>query len=849
VTMPTGCPTIVAELGCGVHHLHTVTSRQAVEERAVVENNPGQPARADGAAWTSAEAATGPAVLRHEPESAGDGVNLAAATAAVITARWGARAAPPERARSRAGAGRPENVHANGPVGNGHASDGHASDGYSSDGYSSHGHAGNGPASNGPASNGSSSHGHLANGHSSDGSSGSGHAGNGHASNGAAGIGHFSDGSSGGGHASNGPFSDGSSASGHAGNNGRASNGHSSNGYTSSAVASGSGNTGNSQAMNGQTTKGYDPPESGHGSYDARPAAKGASFLVPAETPAAPAMFPPEPFTPVASVPEPSPRELQASVHEPYVPPKRYAPGVYAPEPRAAAPERLASDQYPPERLASDQYPPERYLSQQFSHDRYAPEQYPHQRYAPDPHGAGESAQGQYVAVQPHAAEQHGHALQVDHSVRDPWGPAMPVSPAMTPAMPVSSAPPVTPAMPMNPDVPRSHVMPTAAAVRAASPVPEPTAAPVAPRRAEAFDSIIGDLAFPEPFVPEPYEPYDPYHPKPSTAESDLPQRVPGEPDVPDVQLAPNDPLRDPATVPVTESGDLDRIADFLQTLEPETPRRDGFDVAKVLEAVRGVPLVADAQLRFNAESGHTLRIEFVDGADEGQVTREVARLLRETMGLDAAPTQPLAPHQVTARAAASVPTGRAMVRAPGPTPAHGLGSTPAHGLGQAPGTGPGQSGAPVSLAQQSGRPLPAPIGAVPRVVLDHVQVTTLGLDATIEVQLTVSSGQRMARQSVGHGHGPAVDGYLLRLAGSAAGNAIDQLLTIDGTSRARCYIEHVAVVPFAGCEVAVVVMLLVEGQFVEQLSGAVLVAGDPRQAVVRATLSAVNRRLESLLA
>ena len=55
--------------------------------------------------------------------------------------------------------------------------------------------------------------------------------------------------------------------------------------------------------------------------------------------------------------------------------------------------------------------------------------------------------------------------------------------------------------------------------------------------------------------------------------------------------------------------------------------------------------------------------------------------------------------------------------------------------------------------------------------------------------------------------------------------------------------------VPFAGVDVAVVVLLLVWGSYAEQHSGSAIVAGDPRQAVVRATLSAVNRRLQSLLA
>jgi hypothetical protein len=49
-------------------------------------------------------------------------------------------------------------------------------------------------------------------------------------------------------------------------------------------------------------------------------------------------------------------------------------------------------------------------------------------------------------------------------------------------------------------------------------------------------------------------------------------------------------------------------------------------------------------------------------------------------------------------------------------------------------------------------------------------------------------------------------------------------------------------------CEVAVVVLLLAHGGWVEELSGSAVVNGDQRQAVVRATLAAVNRRLEALL-
>jgi len=134
--------------------------------------------------------------------------------------------------------------------------------------------------------------------------------------------------------------------------------------------------------------------------------------------------------------------------------------------------------------------------------------------------------------------------------------------------------------------------------------------------------------------------------------------------------------------------------------------------------------------------------------------------------------------------------------------------------------------------------------GGAPRVVLDQVQVSTLGMDATVEVRLTAAGGP-----AIGVASGPAVDGYVLRLAAVAATSAIDQLLArVTGDQHGRSFVEHAAVVPFGSCEVAVTVILLAYSGTVEQLTGSALVAGDPRQAVVRATLAAVNRRLEALL-
>lgn len=329
-------------------------------------------------------------------------------------------------------------------------------------------------------------------------------------------------------------------------------------------------------------------------------------------------------------------------------------------------------------------------------------------------------------------------------------------------------------------------------------------------------------------------------------AEPVLPQRVPAVPDVPDVPLPPNDPLRDPAAAPTADRRELSRIAHYLReddrTQTPEQ-RPEGFDVAAILEAVRAVPDVRDAQLRWNPGSGHTLRIEFAEGADEGRVTREVTRVLREKLGLSAersdaglSSDEPTLDRPTPAQPAAPA----ASARAPVATPRTHSASRPVPG----------------ALQARPAGPLPPPDsrgGAGERVIVDHVQVTTLGVEATVEVRLVLdgtAADSSRRTVAIGTGQGPAVDAYLLRLAANAAADAVNQLLydQATGVSRARCFVEHVAVVPFGVCDVAVVVLLLVSGTFAEQLSGSALVVGDPPQAVVRATLAALNRRLESLL-
>nr|MDT0663427.1 hypothetical protein [Micromonospora sp. DSM 115978] len=460
-------------------------------------------------------------------------------------------------------------------------------------------------------------------------------------------------------------------------------------------------------------------------------------------------------------------------------------------------------------------------------------------------------------------------------------------------------------------------------------------------------------------YPPTPSQPGYPYRPVEPDAEAPapvgrstdplteaLPQRVPAVPDVPTVP-------EPPAVEPPAETPELARIATHLRREDGGAEvqeRPEGFDVRAILAAVRGVDGVRDASLRTTPAGAHSLRLDLADGADPAEVSRHVARLLQERMGLAAAPqdlsdppaavpppaqtaparttpaqtaparTAPTAPGGVSAAALRTVPdptTPAATGQSATSPAATGQSATGQSATGQSatgrettaaeatargttasgttslagPGTevpadvprrrragtgpqgratvderlgepatltplpaGPGPqtagtsySGGQITTTEAApSRPLPAGQTPGPRVVIDHVQVSTFGLDATVEVRLAAGE-----QQATGLATGPAVDGYVLRLCAVSAAAAVDELLRSSAqvTGKGRCFVEHAAVVPFGSCEVATVVVLLVCDGWVEQLAGSALVAGDPRQAVVRATLAAVNRRLEALLA
>ncbi|HWS37534.1 MAG TPA: Daple, partial [Actinoplanes sp.] len=384
---------------------------------------------------------------------------------------------------------------------------------------------------------------------------------------------------------------------------------------------------------------------------------------------------------------------------------------------------------------------------------------------------------------------------------------------------------------------------------------------------------------------------------------------------------------------PSAEAPALARIATHLRRgdVVPVQERQEGFDVQDILAAVREVDGVRDASLRATPAGAHSLRLDLSDGADPAEVSRQVARLLQDRMGLDAAmpgdppaalrpssapvssPRTPLLPSQPSrqGRASASVAPVSSPVRpvsspvrpvsspASPMAPVSGIPASPAAPLGMAPPAAPLGTASPATaprtappavpsrtsppataprMAPPAATPLMAPPPQItpvqpvistpaalvpadaskprpldpgdnpgPRVIIENVHVNTFGADATVEVRLRAGG-----RTAAGVATGPAVDGYLLRLCATATAGAVDELLSTSGhpDGPARCFVEHAAAVSFGQMQVAVVVLLLsCGGGWVEQLAGSAVVTGDDRHAMVRATLAAVNRRLEALLA
>jgi hypothetical protein len=247
------------------------------------------------------------------------------------------------------------------------------------------------------------------------------------------------------------------------------------------------------------------------------------------------------------------------------------------------------------------------------------------------------------------------------------------------------------------------------------------------------------------------------------------------------------------------------------------------LDLVTALRAVAGV---ADAEVVDAAGAGAvgevapggdagTLRLSLLPGADEVAVATEVNRILHDQFGL-------------------AVDAGRVqVVEEPAIAPVRHLeavgdeGLPPPLGL---PGAIPGGSQwtADLPVVTRGGR-----------LLIHRMQVVSAGVGVTTAVTLGFG-----ADTYVGESEGLSTAPSVQRCVAEATLRAVEAA----AGERASFQLAEVDVVALGGDQVVVVCVEMTASWGTERLMGASAVREDARQAVIRATLDSINRRLEAVL-
>jgi hypothetical protein len=282
--------------------------------------------------------------------------------------------------------------------------------------------------------------------------------------------------------------------------------------------------------------------------------------------------------------------------------------------------------------------------------------------------------------------------------------------------------------------------------------------------------------------------------------------------------------------------------------------RRDNHLLVAALLAVDGV---AGASIEATGAGPGTLRLQLAAGTDQVVVAGEVNRVLRSKFGLAVDPDRVRVVDETPLSAPGSTPVelstaGKHAVqdratdiaatdeRFDDRRPERSLRAVGAYARDAV-------DVAPIimtDLLNANGVEHPdAPevwLARPSRLTIDRVQLVSAGLGATVSVTLALDG-----RRFEGDAEGAATQTGLLRSVATATLCAIE--LITDGT--ARFEVEHVEVARTGTSQTALVVITMLTGRSTQRLSGASVVREDTRQAVIRAVLAALNRRMEPLLA
>lgn len=258
------------------------------------------------------------------------------------------------------------------------------------------------------------------------------------------------------------------------------------------------------------------------------------------------------------------------------------------------------------------------------------------------------------------------------------------------------------------------------------------------------------------------------------------------------------------------------------------------LDHRDLVAALRLVPGVLDADVEPDGTGGlGVLQLGLEPDADEAAVATDVGRLLRERFGLavdsDGARVVEDTPTMAAAHASSNASVGRPMPQS--------------HAQSRSWSQSPSATASPSHI--QSPSPSRRRRTSVPaqdatlRPAISQLHLLNSGLEVTASV--TLSSGDR---QATGEVTGSASPGGVHRAVADATVRAVEQLVEVP----VRFDVEHLEITPMGTERTVVVALSMLSSRGTERLTGAAAVREDVRQAVIRATLDALNRRLELLL-
>ena len=263
-----------------------------------------------------------------------------------------------------------------------------------------------------------------------------------------------------------------------------------------------------------------------------------------------------------------------------------------------------------------------------------------------------------------------------------------------------------------------------------------------------------------------------------------------------------------------------------------------GVAAGNIVTALSAVAGVADAEIAPDGRPGGagTLRLTLEPGSDEVAVAAAVNRVLREQFGLTVDANRVAVVDESTMRR----PRRSTPAEARTLWEQQGKGGSAVEGETVSTTGTRTSNGTDTDMESQLGiREVTLPSARGSRLLIDRLQLSSADLTVDAEVTLALHGETYVGRAQAG-----ATPTSIQRAVAQATLRAVEECIHYE----ARFEVEHLEV-PVMGSERAVLVEIsMVTKRGTERFTGVSSVRDDVRAAVVRASLAALNRRLESYL-